>query len=787
MSRTEAATIFGGNNDRNNYPIDQAGREVVFRIVPKHSGALARFWMPINIEGATINGTRIGTRTGYGSGDGGTFRVRVCPVNADGSPNTGMVLASETGAVADRWTATKNLLGVGGTSLQTMYLQPRTSGGAMISVTAGTPIAVVVDNVGSSTGFFSANPISSLGSDMGPHRTGVFDGSAGAGRLGLDDREAFGARNNTSQAFLYGSFANFARAEDTSTEGCRLPAPYGYQIDSTTAQVHGPFPYQSGNPLRNAIVTLPPAPKATVLKQVGTGRYNGASGTTVPTVKNKTTGQTRSPAAAHGLNLVESSITDLVVNQGDVIELGGGAGVVSSGDPESWGRALFGDPNPDYPFRVQGTNLDGGFEDRGGIAGVWVHPWIWSDLEAATTPPPDTPPDTPPAVDEWVTIATVDVDPGVAGTLDDTGVQAGHKYVYRVRAIDTDGLASPWSDQSPTVGPLVAADTTAPAAPGTPTVALDDATSDIIVTVPAYTGDADFQQFVIYRQRQDSTTWTELGRVTPASGQPGVFVDAFVGDTSTRRYAAAAADQAGNVSARSVATDYITPGTPGGPVTPPDEPPPVFPPTLPDSTVAADKLYSYLLPWHAPDAATPQDDPLYDLCLGLTYPANDIDVVARGDNQHMPWERGFDLDTAPLWILPWLAAFAGVDWHGQPTEKLRDLLKTRPRERRSSEDSMVAAVKATLVPVVEGQEPYVYFRPRILGPRRHVIVVKAEECPDPAASRRAALSQLPVFHQLVFRVGAGYTYAELAADYASFSAVKAAFAGYQALAANVTD
>jgi hypothetical protein len=389
------ATIRDGNNDRNNYPVNQAGREVVFRVLCP-PGSQYEYLLPINMEGASF----VGGRSGYAAGNGGTFRLRVCPVDSAGVPQTGTVLASEQGSAQSRFQAGVTRTGVGGTAQQTMYFTPRVAGGGMLVLSAWTILALVFDNVDGSPGsnFWSMNPLSTRGGDVGPHRNGVFDGSAGVGRCNMDDREAFGARNATSQTFLYGSFANFGRTEDTGTQGCRLPLPFGARIDNQSGALYTRFPYQSGDPLTNAEMDYPPAPTTISggLTTIRSSRYNFASGTSTVRVRNLTTGQERS--ASHGINAVTSTLSSpLPVNQGDLIRVYGGTGACASGAMESHITAFFGSSAARGFFR-RGTAADGSGRAVSGPGqiGVSVQPDVWHQTLTTSTPGPDPEPEPTP-------------------------------------------------------------------------------------------------------------------------------------------------------------------------------------------------------------------------------------------------------------------------------------------------------------------------------------------------------------------------------------------------------
>lgn len=74
-----------------NIPLNSAGKRVVMRWVARSTGTLRALHLRIQADGSTC---RLSGRTGYGLGNGGSWRVTTHPVLADGRPDTSRTLSA---------------------------------------------------------------------------------------------------------------------------------------------------------------------------------------------------------------------------------------------------------------------------------------------------------------------------------------------------------------------------------------------------------------------------------------------------------------------------------------------------------------------------------------------------------------------------------------------------------------------------------------------------------------------------------------------------------------------
>lgn len=131
------------------------------------------------------------------------------------------------------------------------------------------------------------------------------------------------------------------------------------------------------------------------------------------------------------------------------------------------------------------------------------------------------------------------------------------------------------------------------------------------------------------------------------------------------------------------------------------------------------------------------DDLLLDFVDVLVAPSAPLEPIVRGTETRQPWEIAMDVDLCPVWVLPWHAGLAGVDWEGPPSEELRALILDRPRARRGTARAIEEAAKTTLVGS-GGAEPTVTVIARVNDdPRLLTVITRPAETPRPAATKAA--------------------------------------------------
>lgn len=168
-------------------------------------------------------------------------------------------------------------------------------------------------------------------------------------------------------------------------------------------------------------------------------------------------------------------------------------------------------------------------------------------------------------------------------------------------------------------------------------------------------------------------------------------------------------------------------------------------------------LYDRLAPWTAGDSDA-TGWPVATICRALGLALNEIFTAS---------EAGLDgldgPDTAPVWYLPHLAMKAGVRVvAGWSEADLRNMIRTRPAERRGTPNAIVASAQTTLtgnrtVRLIEKASGDAYAL---------VAITRTAETPDPPATLAAMLEQKPVGLTLTHLVVDGWTIGEMEGAYA---------------------
>lgn len=156
------------------------------------------------------------------------------------------------------------------------------------------------------------------------------------------------------------------------------------------------------------------------------------------------------------------------------------------------------------------------------------------------------------------------------------------------------------------------------------------------------------------------------------------------------------------------------------------------------STLIAEEAYSSLEPIAAQDEAN--GFPLRALmrAIGTMFAQPEEAIRARGDGLDS-WERVFDPDLAPDWLLPFIGLAVGVTVNTAFTPaQQREQIKEEGGWHRGRPAALLGAVAATLtggksIRLVE----------RNSTPWTALLITRPSETPNPVVTKNAALSQKP--------------------------------------------
>lgn len=192
------------------------------------------------------------------------------------------------------------------------------------------------------------------------------------------------------------------------------------------------------------------------------------------------------------------------------------------------------------------------------------------------------------------------------------------------------------------------------------------------------------------------------------------------------------------------------------------------PPVVSD---AAERIYGELVPYQDGD-----DDAwlLLHLCEAAARTLRKPTELLRHDETGSGWRRALDPARCPAWLLPWLAQWSGTRNIKRLTEaQQRAIIADAPGLRRGTLGALTAATKLHLtgtqnVGIIE----------RDGGAYRISIVTQIDETPDPDATYRDILSQLPAGLVLTHAVIDGWAIGimELAFDGQTIDDLENAFA-----------
>lgn len=198
------------------------------------------------------------------------------------------------------------------------------------------------------------------------------------------------------------------------------------------------------------------------------------------------------------------------------------------------------------------------------------------------------------------------------------------------------------------------------------------------------------------------------------------------------------------------------------------------------STIAAPTLdpvaaeyYRSLLPLAYADADLGW--PLLNFLAALGAITQGVDDIVRDSPEGPGWSVLFDVDRAPLDVLPWLGQWVGVTVDTTRTDAdQRQQIRDESGFRRGTPAAIVAAAQTTLT----GTKTVLMYE-RDTGAYRLTIHTFSDETPDPAATLAAILTQKPAGIILFYSVIPTWTWRTLRDSFSTWQDVKDWYADWQ--------
>ncbi len=182
------------------------------------------------------------------------------------------------------------------------------------------------------------------------------------------------------------------------------------------------------------------------------------------------------------------------------------------------------------------------------------------------------------------------------------------------------------------------------------------------------------------------------------------------------------------------------------------------------------------LGYHAEDDEA-QGYPLLIYCSAWNLPLEPIHEIIRERDGLKPWEILFDPDECPVWGLPYLSMFPGVELQpGMSEEQQRNEIREPTGWRRGQPQAIRIAGQRTLTGTKR-----VIVRPRTPEPGMHYIRTLASETPDEERTRRELRAALPPWEVLDYEAIDGVTVEDVAAGWKTVADLAAAFTSVEDL------
>lgn len=194
-----------------------------------------------------------------------------------------------------------------------------------------------------------------------------------------------------------------------------------------------------------------------------------------------------------------------------------------------------------------------------------------------------------------------------------------------------------------------------------------------------------------------------------------------------------------------------------------------------DTTTFAYRLFQELAPFQPLDT----HGHLWALCDGIYAMIQEVEQLTTERADGLPgYANLLDINAVRSDFLGWLGQFVGANlMPGLTDAQQRQYIASLPGFNRCRPATIISAVQATLT----GAQ-YVDLQERAGGAWKYTVVTKPSQTPNPALTRAAIQAQKPGPDQFTHLLTESATYQWAAGQYASYTALKAAYPTYQALA-----
>lgn len=307
------ASVAAGSSAAN-IQLSGANKRVVMRWVARSTGTLRALHLRIQADGATC---RLSGRTGYGLGNGGSWKVTTHPVLADGRPDTSVTLTSYEVRPCEAATSVVDVQ-------QGVARIPMT-----LAVVKGSEYATVVRNTDPlpTLNYTSTNFLYTSTGIVGANGRNERSKSAPDAQYGLDPRELVGYTTDGSTWALPGG--------PYGAPGGRNFLPTYLQEFSDGKVMGQPYYYAAAASTADRTMVFGNITSEWQIRELGAFTLREGSGTLTLTVD----GRERARVAVSGTGMLRAAIPTVTVNAGQTVRVTArGLSIQNVVADTAWGR-----------------------------------------------------------------------------------------------------------------------------------------------------------------------------------------------------------------------------------------------------------------------------------------------------------------------------------------------------------------------------------------------------------------------------------------------------------------